>query len=82
MSSVAAVKLTNSVSTRADARLRERRTTMRKRLKKKKRSCPLCKPHKTGGSNRWKAKDEARLKCDERDIRSLMANNWHGIDRF
>ena len=55
---------------------------MRKRLKKKKRSCPLCKPHKTGGSNRWKAKDEARLKCDERDIRSLMANNWHGIDRF
>lgn len=35
---------------------------MRKRLKKKKRSCPLCKPHKTGGANRWKTKDFAEIK--------------------
>ena len=49
---------------------------MRKRIKKKKRSCPLCKPHKTGGSNRWKAKELDRLERDERMCR-LMANNWH-----
>lgn len=57
---------------------------MRKRIKKKKRSCPLCKPHKTGGANRWKAKELDRLERDERDmrLRRLMANNWYGIDRF
>jgi len=35
---------------------------MRKRLKKKKRSCPLCKSYKMGGANRWKAKDFAKIK--------------------
>jgi hypothetical protein len=34
---------------------------MRKRYKKKKRSCALCKPHKMGGDNRWTPKDEAAL---------------------
>jgi len=36
---------------------------MRKRLKKQRRSCPLCKPQKTGGADRrttqWKRRDEA-----------------------
>jgi len=35
---------------------------MRKRLKKKKRSCPLCKPHKMEGANRWKVMDFAKIK--------------------
>lgn len=35
---------------------------MRKRLKKKKRSCVLCKPHKMGWANRWKAKDFSKIK--------------------
>ncbi len=42
---------------------------MRKRQKNKKRSCKMCKAHKMGWDNRWKAKDEARLKRDERAIR-------------
>ena len=35
---------------------------MRKMLKKKKRSCPLCKPHKMGGVNRWKTKELVEIK--------------------
>lgn len=34
---------------------------MRKRLKKKKRSCPLCKPHKMERANRWKTKELAQI---------------------
>jgi len=34
---------------------------MRKRLKKKRRSCAMCKPHKMQWENRWKPKDRARL---------------------
>jgi len=34
---------------------------MRKRLKKKKRSCALCKPHKMKGDIRWKAKELVNL---------------------
>lgn len=41
---------------------------MRKRLKKKRRSCPLCKPHKTNGSNRWKPKEEFLLREWERGL--------------
>jgi len=40
---------------------------MRKRYKKKLRSCPLCKPHKTRGAKRWKVKDEASLKEFEKN---------------
>ena len=39
---------------------------MRKRLKNKRRSCKLCKPHKTGWEVRWKAKDLAALKQFEK----------------
>jgi len=35
---------------------------MRKRLKRKKRSCPLCKPNKTGHAIRWTDKEEALLR--------------------
>lgn len=35
---------------------------MRKRFKLKKRSCPLCKPHKMHRDKRWKPKEEVLLK--------------------
>ncbi len=35
---------------------------MRKRLKNKKCCCAMCKRHKRGWDNRWKNKEEARLK--------------------
>lgn len=40
---------------------------MRKRLKKKRKSCSLCKMHKMGASNRWNPKEEFRLKLFERE---------------
>jgi len=42
---------------------------MRKRLKRKRRSCGLCKPYKMGMENRWKPKEFARLKQAESEIR-------------
>lgn len=50
---------------------------MRKRTMKKKRSCPICKPHKVGLETRYKDKDldkleraekiiENEIKCDAR----------------
>jgi len=39
---------------------------MRQRLKNKKTSCTLCKPHKRAWETRWKAKDEAALQRFER----------------
>jgi len=42
---------------------------MRKRFKKKKRSCALCKPYKMGKAFRWKAADFDRLLSDEEEIR-------------
>ena len=44
---------------------------MRKSYKQKSRSCPLCKPHKTGNQNRWKHLDEAKLREDENEIREF-----------
>lgn len=41
---------------------------MRKRLKKKLRSCALCKPHKMGWDNRWKPKDAALLGDAEKEM--------------
>ena len=41
---------------------------MRKRFKKKKRSCAMCKPHKMGWDNRWKHKDRQRIEHDEEEI--------------
>jgi hypothetical protein len=42
---------------------------MRKRLKRKRRSCALCKPYKMGIENRWKPKEFSRLKQAEAEIR-------------
>ena len=42
---------------------------MRKRLKRKRRSCALCKPYKMGGENRWKPKELEVLKRAESEIR-------------
>lgn len=39
---------------------------MRKRFKKKKLSCGLCKPNKTNGEVRWKAKEFLMLKDFEK----------------
>ena len=41
---------------------------MRKRLKKKKRSCAMCKPHKMHDANRWKLKDFDKIKRSEKEI--------------
>jgi hypothetical protein len=50
---------------------------MRKRLKRKRRSCRLCKPHKMGMSNRWTPKELSVLKETEREIRLMPL-----LDRF
>jgi hypothetical protein len=42
---------------------------MRKQLKRKKRSCALCKPHKVGWERRWKPREAEKLKRFERSIR-------------
>lgn len=47
---------------------------MRKRYKKKRRSCPLCKPHKLGLEKRWKNKDLARLEEFEREQLEIRKN--------
>jgi hypothetical protein len=41
---------------------------MRKRLKKKLRSCALCKPHKMGWDNRRKPREESLLREAEQEI--------------
>ena len=43
-----------------------RRVAMRKRYKKKRRSCALCKPGKRGISKRWSPREEMLLKRFER----------------
>ena len=40
----------------------------RKNYKKKLRSCPLCKPHKTNGDIRWNAKDFNLAKAHKKEI--------------
>jgi hypothetical protein len=39
---------------------------MRKRTKKKRCSCAMCKPHKTGGACRWTPKEQASIREAER----------------
>lgn len=45
---------------------------MRKRLKRKKRSCALCKPHKMAKANRWTAGDLDRMISDEKEIKNAL----------
>ena len=42
---------------------------MRKSLKRKLRSCALCKPHKMAGAQRWKDRDLQALREAERTAR-------------
>jgi len=42
---------------------------MRKRLKKKRRSCSVCKPHKVGRTNRWKTREFEQMERDEEEMR-------------
>lgn len=42
---------------------------MRKRYKKKLRSCRLCKPNKRGITKKYTAKEEQSLKIAEKEIR-------------
>ena len=42
---------------------------MRKRLKRKKHSCAMCKAYKMGGENRWKPKEFEKLVRAEKEIR-------------
>jgi len=46
---------------------------MRKRYRRKHRSCSLCKPGKTGHSKRWHPREEDRLKRFES---ALQDGNW------
>jgi len=45
---------------------------MRKRFKKKKRSCALCKPWKMEGQNRWKYKEQQDIKDFEKIKKELV----------
>ena len=40
----------------------------RKVYKVKRRSCPLCKPHKMGHDDRWKPQDRATIRRDEKEV--------------
>jgi hypothetical protein len=40
----------------------------RKRLKRKKHSCKVCKPGKTSQSNRWRPKDDVALRRFEKAV--------------
>ena len=53
---------------------------MRKRSKTKRHSCPLCKPHKMGGDNRWSAKDSNALEIAEREIRESTGRTPNRVD--
>jgi hypothetical protein len=46
---------------------------MRKRYKKKLRSCRLCKPHKRGLDKRWTPKALVCMKSAEREIREVAS---------
>jgi hypothetical protein len=48
----------------------------RKRLKRKRYSCKLCKPGKTGQSNRWSPKDEVALRRFEK---AVHRHDWSAL---
>lgn len=53
---------------------------MRKRTKVKHCSCALCKPHKTGHSNRWKSRDLIKMRIFEKEKMLLIKNKLTEID--
>ena len=46
---------------------------MRKRLKLKKRSCPMCKPHKMRGAIRFKTKELDIITRSEKEIKEASS---------
>lgn len=46
---------------------------MGKVYKRKKRSCPMCKPHKTGGADKQKPKVRNKTNEDEKEIEEAMS---------
>lgn len=48
---------------------------MRKRYKRKKRACGICKPHKKKITIRWKSKEFIRLKEAEKEMREATLIN-------
>lgn len=32
----------------------------------------MCKPHKRGHANRWKARERAKMKSDEKEIKTAL----------
>ncbi len=47
---------------------------MRKRLRRKRRSCALCKPQKRGWESRWSPKETEALERAERKIQAAVRN--------
>jgi len=43
---------------------------MRKMLKRKRRSCGLCKPHKIGGETRWRPREVQAMKLADKEMRN------------
>lgn len=48
--------------------------TMRKRYKRKRRSCALCKLHKRGWAKRWSEREDERLRRWERERADWLGN--------
>lgn len=46
---------------------------MRKQLKRKARSCALCKPYKVGWANRWRPQERQLIKQADAEIRAAEA---------
>ena len=53
---------------------------MRKRLKNKRRSCGLCKPHKRNMAPRWKPQEEARLREFEKLVKATVRDSQDVLD--
>lgn len=51
---------------------------MRKHHKVKKRSCPMCKPHKMGWETRWKPQDLAALEEYEKERDASLRHRGPG----
>lgn len=48
---------------------------MRKSMKQKKHSCPMCKAHKMNGACRWKPAEMQQLRQAEKEIRDASTYN-------
>jgi hypothetical protein len=55
---------------------------MRKHYKKKRRSCALCKPHKTNGTCRWTDKALDGLRRFEREHKAYLGKLEEGYASF